>query len=559
MFKLGLFLASCSLAVARAPSFLFLLADDIGWSDFGYNNGTAITPNIDAWTQRSGTIKMQDFHSGGTICSPTRASVLTGRNDLRDCIDGVYGCSDMTECVPNFNFAPERTFTIADAARASGLPYNSQFWGKWHLGSFYNDSEAYGGITSSPITHGFDHFNATVEVAPTATTNCLCKEEWKESCLFGHNGGPSHCSKGKNRAGSDLPDGSCFNYWWEDDSKEHAVTNLTWQTPPDDTMYLTDSFERFLAEQKAADTPFMAQISFHNCHMPYIGTPQAVADCAANKTCQPPKHTPYTFAELDFYACLVELDAAVGRVLTTLTNAGYYDDTMIWFTTDNGPEVNCPPLGICSGQPKRPHPSLGEGPGNAGVLRGRKRDIFEGGHRVPGIISYPPLVSGAHESWETVVTHDFLPTVMEMLSVKRPAAQADWALDGQSILPLLKGEAMPERGLAWAYGAADNLSSYGYRYRNWKYVHGSVSCRAPGCEDDKLFDLSVDLGERNDVAAQNPEILKAMIANFTTWQQSVLHSMSAESKCKSTPPAESNWNQLLDSSDVGSPKCGPGL
>ena len=79
------------------------------------------------------------------VCSPTRATVLTGRNHFRDCVDYVYGCSDMTECVPNFNFAPQRTYTAPMAVRDSGKGYSSWFGGKWHLGSFYNDSEKYGG------------------------------------------------------------------------------------------------------------------------------------------------------------------------------------------------------------------------------------------------------------------------------------------------------------------------------------------------------------------------------------------------------------------------------
>ena len=72
-----------------SPSFLFLLADDIGWADFGYNNGTARTPRIDAWARAKGSVLLQDFHSGGTVCSPTRATVLTGRNHFRDCVDYV--------------------------------------------------------------------------------------------------------------------------------------------------------------------------------------------------------------------------------------------------------------------------------------------------------------------------------------------------------------------------------------------------------------------------------------------------------------------------------------
>ena len=109
----------------------------------------------------------------------------------------VTGCiKDMTECVPNFEFAPQRTFTIGDAARAASPEYVSQHWAKWHLGSFFNDSEAYGGLTSSPTTHGFDRFNSTVEVAPTGSTNCQCKQEWAKDCLFGHNTPLTHCGGG---------------------------------------------------------------------------------------------------------------------------------------------------------------------------------------------------------------------------------------------------------------------------------------------------------------------------------------------------------------------------
>ena len=126
-----LLLAGCAASAAAAtPSFLFMLADDIGWGDFHYNNGTALTPNIDAWVKRDGTVLMQDFHSGGTVCSPTRATVLTGRNHFRDCVNYVYGCSDMTECVPSFEFNAD-VFTVADAARAAGIGYESMFSGKW--------------------------------------------------------------------------------------------------------------------------------------------------------------------------------------------------------------------------------------------------------------------------------------------------------------------------------------------------------------------------------------------------------------------------------------------
>ena len=81
----------------------------------------------------TGALPPQDFHSGGTVCSPTRATVLTGRNHFRDCVDYVYGCSDMTECVPSFNFAPQKTFTVPMAVRAANKGYKSWFGGKVRL------------------------------------------------------------------------------------------------------------------------------------------------------------------------------------------------------------------------------------------------------------------------------------------------------------------------------------------------------------------------------------------------------------------------------------------
>ena len=288
----------------------------------------------------------QDFHTGGTVCSPTRATVLTGRNHFRDCVDYVYGCSDMTECVPSFEFAPQRTFTIGDAARKANKNYTSHFGGKWHLGSFYNDSETYGGRTSSPITHGFDHMNATVEVAPTATTNCECNAAWQPKCDYGHYHKMTHCG-GKQGPDPDSKPGCCFNYWWEDESAPHAVTNLTEPTPDDDATYNAESFVNFA--ESLDGNPFLAQISFHNCHIPFIGTPSRKAECSNNASCVPPLSgsDAYTDEELDFYACLNEFDHSVGTVLDALKRLDYYDNTMIWFTVDNGPEVNCQPEGRC--------------------------------------------------------------------------------------------------------------------------------------------------------------------------------------------------------------------
>lgn len=535
------------------PSFLFLLVDDIGWADFSYNNGTAHTPNIDAWARASGTVLLQDFHSGGTVCSPTRATVLTGRNHFRDCVDFVYGCSDMSQCIPDFEFAPSRTFTVGDAVRAhSSQEYDqagAYFAGKWHLGSFFNDSEAYGGTAASPMQHGFTKMNATIEVAPTATANCQCKAEWLELCDFGHYDAPNHC----------FPPGQCcFNYWWDDPLSPHGVTNLTTPTPADDSLYLADAFERFLKDRSQMGKPFLAQISFHNCHIPFIGSKDAKESCAQNATCRPPAPgtPPYSDKELDYYACLTELDNAVGLVLKALKTYGYYDNTMAWFGADNGPEQNCPPTGICQNDkvdPQRPT----EGPGSAGPLRGRKRDIYEGGHRVAGMVSFPAVVKDATVSWETVVTTDFLPTVMELLHVDRPPSQRSWPMEGRSILPLLKApstfrwNATKEGPRSFGIGFAHLKigDGWGYRHGPWKYVEGSASCKQDDCRQPQLFNLDSDLGERHDLALKHPHKLKDMKAKFQAWFDSVMESRKQESKCRNANalrmPASFSQDQLI--------------
>jgi hypothetical protein len=185
---------------------------------------------------------------------------------------------------------------------------------RWHLGSFYKDSAALGGRLSSPLSHGFDHMNATVEVAPTATTNCECKEEWYEQCDFGHDGGPTHCGgKGNPGGGPPLKPGCCFNYWWGDDTAAHGVTNLTNASPDNDANdYLARALVDWIESRKGS--PFMAQVSIHNCHIPFIGTPTERARCNSTESCLSPSGADtstgraggaYTSAELDFYACLV--------------------------------------------------------------------------------------------------------------------------------------------------------------------------------------------------------------------------------------------------------------
>lgn len=192
---------------------------------------------------------------------------------------------------------------------------------------------------------------------------------------------------------------------------------------------------------------------------------------------------------------------------------------------DNGPEVNCAPEGRCGSKSTGVipagtlhRPDCG-GAGSAGVLRGRKRDVWEGGHRVPGIISWPAVVqSAARVSWNTVVTMDFLATVMEVLDVQRPESQKNWHFDGVSVMPILKGEKVAERGIGWMYMKATKSSKEGYafRYGKWKYVAGGISCNPQqatfDCSKEQLYDMSTDWAENHDLADKEPEVLAAIVS-----------------------------------------------
>jgi arylsulfatase A-like enzyme len=318
-----------------------------------------------------------------------------------------------------------------------------------------------------------------------------------------------------------------------------------------------DAFSRFLVKRTNENKPFLAQVSFHNCHIPFIGTDAAKEACATGETCRAPSpdDPPYTDKELDYYACLTELDNAVGLVLEALETHGYYDNTMVWFTSDNGPEMNCKPFGICQNADTHPHRPV-EGPGSAGVFRGRKRDIYEGGHRVPGIVSFPAIMvnddnvdddkkkegDGTY-SWETVVTMDFLPTVMDILGVDRPLEQQSWPLDGRSILPLIRNpstfrwethtpEGAREIGIGYYDANTTLVNGWGYRYGRWKYVEGSTSCKDDACRKAQLYDLETDLGERHDVSAEHPDILATLQTKFWVWHDSVMKSRRDESRCE---------------------------
>ena len=140
-------------------------------------------------------------------------------------------------------------------------------------------------------------------------------------------------------------------------------------------------------------------------------------------------------------------------------------------------------------------------------------------------------------SWDPVVTMDFMATLMDVLQVERPASQQKWHFDGTSIMSILKNTKVEQRGIGWMYHnhIQSTANGYAYRYGQWKYVAGGVSCNAVhstfNCSRPQLYDMSNDYAEEFDVSLQFPLVFRAIEKNFTTWYESIQDSWENESQC----------------------------
>jgi arylsulfatase A-like enzyme len=190
------------------------------------------------------------------------------------------------------------------------------------------------------------------------------------------------------------------------------------------------------------------------------------------------------------------MDLAVGKVLAKLDELGLAENTLIFFTSDNGG------LSTSEGWPTSNLP-----------LRGGKGWMYEGGIREPLLVRWPARVKAGCEIHTPVISVDFYPTIMEAAGQALSAQQ-----DGMSLLPLFSGGEAPERGLYWHYphyGNQGGAPSAAVRRGDWKLIHWMEE------ERYELYDLSQDLSEKHDLATQNSERVTAMKLELKAWQQQV--------------------------------------
>lgn len=446
-------------AIETRPNIILIMTDDQGWYDAGFNGNPHIkTPNLDALSGEG--VVFDRFYSASAVCSPTRASVITGRNPLR-----------MGIPTANSGHMKEQEITIAEILKSEG--YRTGHFGKWHLGTLTTkerDSnrgglERFASEYSIPSIHGYETFFCTEAKVPTYDPLTYPVEFREgESKKYGW--------AARERDEAVVAYGTA--YWKGEDQK--ADSNLE----GDDARVILDRVIPFISQSVSERSPFFLTLWIHAPHLP------VVADSFYRSL-----YRDLSLKEQIYFGCISALDAQVGRLWNVLVEMGIEENTMVWYCSDNGPERNTP--------------------GSTGKFRERKRSLYEGGLRTPAFLIWKAQVEGNRRVAFPAVTSDYLPTILDVLNLEYPD---DRPLDGESLLPLIQD---PDRDRKSPIGFIyrDQHSWVNNRYKLYSPDKGARY---------ELYDLIADPGEGLDIIDSAPEVAERMQMELTEWLRSVNNS-----------------------------------
>ncbi|MFC1636741.1 arylsulfatase [Planctomycetota bacterium] len=419
------------------PNIIFIMADDLGYGDLGCYGQTQIkTPHIDRLATQG--MRFTDHYAGSTVCAPSRCSLMTGLHTGHTYVRGNREIKPMGQ----LPLLPD-TVTIPKVLKKAG--YATALIGKWGLGG--------PGSTGIPNKQGFDHF-----------FGYLCQRH-------AHNYYPEFLFRNEDRIrllGNKIANPRL-------DGAGVAVER---------GQYSHDMIARealqFIETNK--DQPFFLYLA--------VTIPHANNE-AGRKGMEVPDYGIYTDRDWPepqkgHAAMISRLDGDLGRIMETLRKSGIDKKTLVLFTSDNGP-----------------HREGGANPeffDSNGPLRGNKRDLYEGGIRVPLIARWPGKVKPGTVSYHVSAFWDFLPTFTELAGVKHLPSG-----DGISMLPTLMGKPAKQKQhefLYWEFH--ERGSKQAVRMSDWKAVRFGAGDKL------ELFNLKKDLGEEHDIADRHPDIVAKM-------------------------------------------------
>jgi len=446
------------------PNIIYILADDMGYGDVSCLNSKAAwkTPHIDQLAAEGMTFT--DAHSGSGVCTPTRYGIITGRYAWRSRLKrGVLGGKS------EHLIDPAR-LTVASLLKSHD--YHTACIGKWHLGWDFarkkDDPKAidYAGlVTNGPRALGFDTYychNGSLDMAPyvyveddrvtaapnRTTVNADYQGFWRKG-----------------------PTGADFDH-------NDVLPNFTRRGAA------------YVRERAKTGKPFFLYLALPAPHTPILPTAEWQGKSGTN---------PYG----DF---VLQVDATVGTLMRAVLEAGVADNTIFIVTADNG----------CS--PRAKFDELaGFGHHPSGPFRGHKADIYEGGHHVAFVVRWPSRVKAGSRSDQTICLTDLMRTCADIIGAELPDEAGE---DSVSFLPALTGVAEGPLREATVHHSING--SFAIRQGQWKLVlcpgSGGWSAPKPAAARKQrlplmqLFDLEADVGERDNVAARHPDIVKRLVS-----------------------------------------------
>ncbi len=427
------------------PNIVLIISDDQGWADIGYNNSKVYSPNLDHLAKTGVTFTQ---HYVMPQCTPTRVALMTGRYPSR-----FGGAALSASNQPAF---PKGTPTIASMLKSSG--YETFLCGKWHLGSSPNHG---------PNQFGFDHSYGSLAGAVG---------------MYDH-----RYRKGK------------FERTWHrnlrpidgNEDGKHA------------TDLVTDEAVKIISTKR--DKPFFLYIPYHSVHTPldergpFTDRPTQLDPKNKNRWLDEDKIKWFNDpdgliqAEKDpekrlFLAAVHHLDDAIGRIVKALDKTNQRENTLILFSSDNGPQVSWggkaypDDLKLTDFNQKLP-------------FRGKKVDVWEGGIHVPALANWPEKLKPRKFDQPTHII-DWYPTLAQLV---KNSSNTKVAWDGIDLTPaIFKQQSLPKRDLYWTW--SPRINRWALRHGNWKIVkYGTGAPKSP--QEWKLFDLANDPKESIDLSA----------------------------------------------------------
>ncbi|YCM42990.1 sulfatase-like hydrolase/transferase [Verrucomicrobiaceae bacterium 227] len=445
---LALAILTSSALAADKPNILLVMADDLGWGDVGFNGHKVIkTPHLDDMAKNG--LRFTRFYTASPLCSPTRGSCLTGRHPWRFGVLAAHtGGMRIAET------------TVAEAAKSEG--YTTGFFGKWHLGWVKPEERLTRGHYSPPWHHGFQETFATTGAVPTWDPTVT--PDWKSNAKVGEpfKGGMPYVQNG---------------------------VEVSENMQGDDSRIIMDRALPFIQKSVAEKKPFLACIWFHTPHEPVVAGPEYRKLYPENGT-----------LKQNYYGCITAMDEQIGRLRAELRNLGVAENTLILFTSDNGPSDSYTKKGIAS----------------AGPFRGHKHTMYEGGLRVPAVVEWPGTIAPGTTTDSLTATVDYFPTVVELTGANL-GSKAKIPLDGYSMVDLFKGQPF-ERPAPLFFGyrrLVSDIDGQALIEARYKLLH-----RAKSGGGYELYDLIDDPSEKTNLIKKKTDIAAAMKKRMAEYDES---------------------------------------